>query len=292
MLHPISIRVTGVPEHFNLPWHLAQEAQAFEKEGISLHWQDAPGGTGAMMQALQTGNTDVAIALTEGVVASIAKGTEAKIVQLYVSSPLSWGIHVADHSALYDVESLEGRRFAISRPTSGSHLMAYVLGKQQGWDTEKMQFVEVGGMDGARKALAKDAADIFMWEKFMTKPIVDRGEFRRVGEIDTPWPCFVVVASQAILDKHPEGLLRMLRVVNQASSVFSQRQDAATLVAKGFNLQEEDAKQWLARTKWASDPEISVVMLEQVMETLLDVGAIAKKTTVEMLCGPGVRLKD
>lgn len=292
MLHPISIKVTGVPEHFNLPWHLAKAAQAFEKEGISLHWQDAPGGTGAMMQALQTGDADVAIALTEGVVASIAKGTEAKIVQLYVSSPLSWGIHVAGHSGLHDVKSLEGRRFAISRPTSGSHLMAYVLGRQQGWDTEKMQFVEVGGMDGARKALANDAADVFMWEKFMTKPIVDRGEFRRVGEIDTPWPCFVVAASNAILDKHPDALQRMLSVINQASSAFSQRHDAAALVAKGFDLQEEDAREWLARTKWANDSEISVAMLEQVLDTLSEVGAIATKPAVETLCGPEVRLKS
>jgi hypothetical protein len=40
------IRVGGVDEHFNLPWKLAIEAGAFETLGVSVVWQDCPGGTG------------------------------------------------------------------------------------------------------------------------------------------------------------------------------------------------------------------------------------------------------
>ncbi|MFW5726851.1 MAG: ABC transporter substrate-binding protein, partial [bacterium] len=79
-----TIRVTGVPEQFNLPWHLAIEEGKFEVSNIDLQWQMAPGGTGAMMQALANDEADIAIALTEGVVTSIIKGTQARILQLYV----------------------------------------------------------------------------------------------------------------------------------------------------------------------------------------------------------------
>ena len=40
-----TIKVAGVPEHFNLPWHLAIENGAFTQEDIDLQWQDYPGGS-------------------------------------------------------------------------------------------------------------------------------------------------------------------------------------------------------------------------------------------------------
>ncbi len=281
MTKPISIKVTGVPEHFNLPWQLAREEGAFAREGIDVHWQDAPGGTGAMMQALHSGEADVVVALTEGVVASTVKGTPAKIVQVFVASPLTWGVHVAAATDFQTIADLQQKRFAISRPTSGSHLMAFVLGQQQGWNTADIAFVEVGGMDGARKALARKEADAFMWEKFMTKPIVDQGEFRRVGEIDTPWPCFVVAVRNDVLDSKQEAIQKMLKVINQYASEFKQRPDTTKLISQRFDLSEKDAATWLSETKWGNAQPVDKTMLQKVMQTLQKLGAIDREIAVE-----------
>ncbi|MEK6478705.1 substrate-binding domain-containing protein [Catalinimonas sp. 4WD22] len=281
MSNPITIKVTGVPEHFNLPWHLAIEEGAFERTGIDLQWQDAPGGTGAMMQSLQDAEADIAIALTEGVMASIVKGTDAKIVQVFVASPLTWGIHVAAHTDFQTVEDVQRRRFAISRPTSGSHLMAFVLAQQKGWDTAGIPFVEVGGMEGARKALAQEEADAFMWEKFMTKPLVDKGEFRRVGEIDTPWPCFVVAVRNEVLQSKGEAIQKILEVINQYAADFKQRTDALKLISDRFELSEEDAAAWLDKTEWGKGEKVDKAMLTQVMQTLTALGAIDHPLAVE-----------
>jgi ABC-type nitrate/sulfonate/bicarbonate transport system substrate-binding protein len=35
----LNIRVGGVPEHFNLPWHLALENGLFESENINVEWK-------------------------------------------------------------------------------------------------------------------------------------------------------------------------------------------------------------------------------------------------------------
>ncbi len=43
------IRVGGVPEHFNLPWHLAKETGLFAKHNVDVQWTDVPNGTGAMV---------------------------------------------------------------------------------------------------------------------------------------------------------------------------------------------------------------------------------------------------
>ena len=89
------VNIIGVPEHFNLPWHLAIEEGAFEDRGIVLQWTDIPEGTGRMCKMLANGETDLAIILTEGITKSIVEGNPSKIVQEYIASPLLWGIHVA-----------------------------------------------------------------------------------------------------------------------------------------------------------------------------------------------------
>jgi ABC-type nitrate/sulfonate/bicarbonate transport system substrate-binding protein len=121
-----TLNVGGVPEHFNLPWHLALEAGAFAERGLDLRWQDYPGGTGALNRDLRSGTLDVAVLLTEGIVADICKGNPSVIIAPYVVSPLIWGIHVPARSGFQTVAELEGKRFAISRYGSGSHLMAFV----------------------------------------------------------------------------------------------------------------------------------------------------------------------
>ncbi|HBK82778.1 MAG TPA: ABC transporter substrate-binding protein, partial [Flavobacterium sp.] len=89
-----TIKIAGVPEHFNLPWHLCIENGDFEDAGIDLEWTDVPEGTGKMCQMLRDESTDLAVVLTEGIIKDICAGNQSTIVQKYVESPLLWGIHV------------------------------------------------------------------------------------------------------------------------------------------------------------------------------------------------------
>ena len=77
------IKIAGVPEHFNLPWHLAIENKEFESQNIDLQWTDVPEGTGKMCQMLRNGETDIAVILSEGIVKDILGGNPSKIVQVY-----------------------------------------------------------------------------------------------------------------------------------------------------------------------------------------------------------------
>ena len=118
-----SIRIGGVPEHFNLPWHVGIESGDFASAGVTAEFVVYGGGTGAMMGAVANNEVDIAVVLTEGAIASICKGTSAKIVKTFVQSPLIWGIHVPAASDLKTIEDIRSRRYAISRFGSGSHLM-------------------------------------------------------------------------------------------------------------------------------------------------------------------------
>ena len=94
----VDLKIGGVPEHFNYPWYLTLKNKEYQKHGINLRWKDYHGGTGEMCNALRTGETDIAIILTEGIIKDIIDGNPSSIVQTFVESPLIWGIHVAHDS--------------------------------------------------------------------------------------------------------------------------------------------------------------------------------------------------
>ena len=270
------VNIIGVPEHFNLPWHLAIEEGAFEERGIDLQWTDIPEGTGRMCQMLENGETDLAIILTEGLVKSITEGNPAKIVQEYIASPLLWGIHVGAKSKYERFADLKTTKAAISRFGSGSHLMAYVNAQNEGWDTGKLQFEVINNLDGAVEALTNGTADYFMWEHFTTKPLVDSGIFRRLGDCPTPWPCFVIAATDKFIKGNSSVLKHILEVINLYTTEFKQIPSIDRTLANRYGQKLEDIQEWLSLTRW-SQSQIDSQTLEKVQETLIDLKLIDKQ---------------
>jgi len=275
-----TIKIVGVPEHFNLPWHLAIDDNEFEAQNIDLQWTDVPEGTGKMCQMLRDGATDIAVILTEGIVKDIVGGNPSKIVQVYVESPLIWGIHVATNSNYKYLADLENTKVAISRLGSGSQLMAYINANNQGWKTENLQFEIINTIDGAVESLTKGTADYFMWEHFMTKPLVDRGVFRRVADCPTPWPCFVIAVRDSVLEKDPEIIKMILEVINKKTKNFKDIPNIDKALASKFNQKIEDIQEWLSLTEWSQKP-LANEMLNKVQNQLFQLIIIDKKGTFD-----------
>lgn len=272
------MKISGVPEHFNLPWHLCIENGDFERAGLDVSWTDVPEGTGKLCQMLRSGETDVAVILTEGIIKDILAGNPSKIVQIYVESPLIWGIHVGSESKYYTVSDLENTTAAISRNGSGSQLMAFVNADNQGWPKEKLKFEIVHTIDGAVDALTNGQADYFMWERFMTKPLVDKGIFRRLGDCPTPWPCFVIAVRSEILENNSEIVETLLSVINRKTAEFKQIPDIEAMLSERYGQKPEDIRQWLSLTQW-SQSNFPEPMLNNVQNQLADLGIIDKKGT-------------
>ncbi|HAO15288.1 MAG TPA: ABC transporter substrate-binding protein, partial [Tenacibaculum sp.] len=218
----LNLKVGGVPEHFNYPWYITLKDKEYTKNRINLRWQDFPGGTGDMCKALRSGEIDIAIVLTEGIIKDIIDGNPSKIIQFYVESPLIWGIHVSAKSKYQDISELQNATIAISRYGSGSHLMAIVNAHNNGWDIKKLKFKVVNNLEGGINALNVGEADYFMWEHFTTKPYVDEGIFKSLGNCPTPWPCFVVAVREEILKNHSKDLKKVLDIINNCTKKFKQ----------------------------------------------------------------------
>jgi ABC-type nitrate/sulfonate/bicarbonate transport system substrate-binding protein len=270
------IKIAGVPEHFNIPWHLCIENGAFEAAGIDLKWTDIPEGTGKMCQMLRDRETDIAVILSEGIVRDITAGNPSKIVQVYVESPLIWGIHVAENSKFNSISDLENTKVAISRYGSGSQLMAYINANNQNWDTNKLEFEIVNTIDGAVEALSNGTADYFMWEHFMTKPLVDKGIFRRVGDCPTPWPCFVIAVREEVLQNQSNTISKILEIINKKTRDFKETPNIDKILASKYQQEIEDIQKWLRLTEW-SQKQLSEKMFDKIQNQLFELKIIDKK---------------
>ena len=269
--------IGGVPEHFNLPWHLAIESGAFDEQGIDVEYRDFSGGTGAMMRGLREKNLDIAIVLAEGGVASLLRGNPSRIVKVFVQSPLIWGNHVAADSQIEDIDQIKGQRYAISRFGSGSHLMAIVDASERDWPTQSMKFEKVNNLKGARKALAAGDADSFFWERFTTAPYVQSGEFRRVGERRTLWPAFIICARQDVLDERADEIKTALKIVNRTCTELMANDRACEMISQRYELRLSDVKEWFAQTQWSTGFEEPTGAIENIKQYLLRLGIISEE---------------
>ncbi len=264
----LELRVGGVPEHFNLPWHLAIKAGLFDELNIKALWNDYPSGTGSMVKALNKNEVDVAMLLTEGAVKAQAKDGDFEIISIYVQSPLIWGINVPEKSDLYQLDDISNAKFAISRFGSGSNLMAYLLAEQEELQLDENSFEIVNNLSGARELFKQGGDFVFLWEKFMTQPYVDSGEFRRIANLLTPWPCFVICVRKTLFKDAQNRILKMITVVLETAQKLKKSPIASTLIASEYSLKVSEVKEWLELTEWAQTTEIDPNLLQKVREKL------------------------
>lgn len=281
------VRIGGVPEHFNFPWHKAVNDNLFNAAQIDLIWTNYSTGTGAMCEDLKNGKLDMAVILTEGAINALCQGAGFKILKTFVESPLNWGIHVPPDSSIQNVEQIKNKTYAISRFGSGSHLMAYVDAKMRGWDTSNMQFEIVGNMPGAIKSFQQGESEVFFWERYTTKPFVEKGKFRYIGTRPTPWSCFVLVATENIINKYPEITKNIISVISESSRSVKESLDFSIKeISEFYNLNKDDVSEWIKITEWNYNTRVDIKELEEINQLLIDLKLVEEKIEIKKQLSP------
>lgn len=271
-----TIRVGGVPEHFNLPWHLAIENKLFENSGINIEWVEFKGGTGAMTSALRNNEVDVCVVLTEGIIADIVKGNPSKIIGQYITTPLIWGVFSGVKNSIQHYGEIYQKKYAISRFGSGSHLMPQVDAHAKGVKLQDNQFEIIKNLDGALDSLTKLETDVFYWEKYTTKPYVDKGILKHLGDYVTPWPCFMITATDSFIESNSESLSKMLDIIYFTTKQFMQSLNAIEEVATRYKLEFDDVENWFHSTEWSTRKGVSKKIINNVLYTIRKSGIIPK----------------
>ncbi|GAA5870509.1 hypothetical protein JCM1840_004785 [Sporobolomyces johnsonii] len=275
------LRIGFVREHFCSP--LLQLAA----KNSSIELVECPSGTGQVMTRLKNNEIDVAIALTESLIAGIAKKTaEFKLVGTYVTSPLNWAVIVGKESKYQKLADLRGEKIGISRIGSGSQVMASVMGLNEGWvdqdgKVEPIEFEVLDTFKNLRDGVNDGRAAAFMWERFTTKPYLN--EVRFIDYVPTPWHSWAIVASPATLSPSSpllptlESFLPALSASMHAfDSPAARASDSIEFIKAQFGYPEEDVRAWLDQVAYPKGDahEISRDMVERTLDTLVRAGVL------------------
>ena len=275
----MQIRAGAVPEHFFFPWKKWLDSNGGKSGDLSWTWEEYPGGSGAMLQALKENRLDLAFLLTESALQARSRGEDLEILCPFVQSPLPWGIFTGKGNPIQTVE--EGKTIAISRFGSGSHLMAILEAGMRGGRLSEENWLETGNLEGAASALSKGEADLFFWEKWTTKPLVDAGIFRMMSVFPGPWPAFVLCAGSRIR-RNPELVAQVIDCVKEvcrlAAGLKERPAETATDIASVYGQKREDVKDWLSYVKWADSADFSLDFLISAEKILRDAGLISQET--------------
>lgn len=244
------ISIGGVPEHYNLPWQLAAERDIFSSAGLDVSWTVYAGGTGAMTAALNAGELDLAILLTEGFVSAVHHGLRARLAKVYIETPLPWGIYTGATSSHKEVNFTASNKFAVSRLGSGSHLMPSIHALECGSTLREDQFDVVNSLPGAAEQLSAGASDFFYWEQYMARPFVQSGHFRQVGKFAAPWSSFLLVMSEEALENKKESVLKLLQIMAEECIRFKQDNASVIHLSKRFEMTISEAREWLQFNQW------------------------------------------
>ncbi|OOG77089.1 ABC transporter substrate-binding protein [Algoriphagus sp. A40] len=277
-----TLRIIGVPEHFNYPFRLLEKEQPLLDKGVKIQWTDESRGSGQMNLALRNDEADIAILLTESFLKDFEAGNPSKMIGFHVETPLVWGIHIRANSNVNSLSELKKKHFLISRIGSGSHLMALVLAKREDWNVEELTFETVGNMDGAKEAMDSGDEGIFLWEKYTTSPMVKNGTMKLIGEVPSPWPCFVIVASDKALEEFGEMIFELRDRLYEISQALMENHTNAKTLATFYHLDQNGLEKWLGQTKWCTQAKVSRSGLNQAMETMVDLGILKSKLSLEL----------
>ena len=113
----------------------------------------------------------------------------------------------------------------------------------------------------------------------MTKPLVDSGEFRRVGDRVVPWPSFVVSVQQSVLASNASAVKQTLEVVQSYAERLQRDANAFQFVSQRYHLKPVDTQEWLASTHWCMNFDRPTEQLVGVLNYLQRLEIISHDAT-------------
>lgn len=256
------LKVGYVPEHFSTPISFAQSKGYFEELGLKeVELIPYPSGSGHLIQSLGDGSIDIAIGLTEAFVRGLAQGNESyKLINTYVKSPLRWSVSTGyNRDDVNEIKELQGKDISVSRIGSGSFVMAYVLALQQGFKEPFFNsFPILSTFKNLRESVnlheGFERSDAFMWEHFTTKRYYDNKELKKIGEIYTPWPSWVINARSETLSSNKDDVAKFIQAVNKGISYFNEhKEEAIEWIYTNLDYSQEDASEWIKTVEFNTD---------------------------------------
>ena len=116
-----------------------------------------------------------------------------------------------------------------------------------------------------------------MWEHFTTKPLVDKGIFRRIEDCPTPWPCFMIAVRNDILENNLDAVKKVLNIINNEILHFKKTPEIAEILSKRYQQKLEDVEEWLKITEWNAGKPITKNLISRIQNKMMSFNVLEQK---------------
>lgn len=157
--------------------------------------------------------------------------------------------------------------------------MSYVLADQNGWlnssGEDPFEVTPIGDFRALRTSVIEKKADFFMWEHFTTSRYWQNGELKRIGEIYTPWPSWMIAARNAA----DEQLEDMAQKINKGILYFQEQpEEALKYITTNLEYSPRDAKEWRKTVRFSDNVRgVDPGVVDSAVHILRKAGVINEK---------------
>src|SRR5687768_3737383 len=191
-----------------LPVAAAQELKLFDKAGVKVVFTNFAGGS-ASMEGLAAGEVDLVNFFPPGLALAKRSGVKATIVSAGTVTPRGWHLVVGKNSTAKTPKDLVGKKVGITSNGSTTDFFALWAANEAGGAITR---VPVGGAGLVPNLLSGNVDAILAYPPLSYTVLLagDGKSLIHFGEAMKPNLPDVWIASDAIIQKNPEGLRRAL----------------------------------------------------------------------------------
>lgn len=174
-----------------------------------------------------------------------------------------------------------GARFGISRPGSGSEVMAKYAASKYEW-REKPKFEVLGGVEGLVRGIQEDRADVFLWERTTMQRHYQREEVRYLGTVLPPWPAFSYGGRREFIEANRDKLQSLLRKIGHLQETFmdaGNEEVRTEFICRMLGYAAEDVRQWAEYVQYSGEEaqtRVNEKKIQAVVQALARAGVMSQ----------------
>jgi len=187
------------------PLDIGLQTGIFAKHGLDIE-ESASSGDAKLQQLLTSGSIDIGIGSGPGMAFSV-KGVPAHAVAAMYGVPRNMAVMVAYDSPIKTIEDLKGKKLGCTTVGSLTAWIGTRINQKEGWGSDGIKVVPIGGMPPARAAIKTHQIDGYIGGIETGYQLEETKEWRVVANA-TPFVdhfiTHVIFARDEVVEKRPD----------------------------------------------------------------------------------------
>lgn len=222
------------------PLDVGMQTGIFAKHGLTID-ESASAGDAKLQQLLASGSIDIGIGSGPGM-AFIAKGVPAKAVAAMFGAPRNMAVMVGYDSSVKSVEDLKGKKLGCTTVGSLTDWIGTRINEKEGWKSDGITMVPIGGMPPARAAIKTKQIDGYIGALETGYSLEEAKEWRVITDA-TPFVdhfiTHVIFATNDQIQNHPDNVRAFLQGwFDTIAYMKAHKAESVTITAKVLGLSE------------------------------------------------------